>query len=271
MSVANPSSTLVGRKVALASAAEDAFSPAPALRALGAEVVFYPCAVRLPLDATDALDAALRRAPQGAFDWLIFPTPGAVTSVAERLAALNIAPRNLGQIAAYGAMTRQHMAARLPDLQPVTTPKLSERASHRDFVTALDLTTDARVLLLQPLHARTDWERILQARGAQVTAIAAYRLRLADGGDPLPALLWSGAIDAMVFTSESNVRHFAQRLTHDGGTLAMLDNVHVACIDPPTAATARALGIRVHVIPAHPTPDALAAELGRLFARQAVP
>jgi uroporphyrinogen-III synthase len=88
---------------------------------------------------------------------------------------------------------------------------------------------------------------------------------MGQGGDEVPAMLWSGNIDAIAFNSETNVRYFAKRLQVEGGTLSMLDDVCIACIEPQTAAAARALGLRVHVVPRIHTPEALASALAAHF------
>jgi uroporphyrinogen-III synthase len=51
----------------------------------------------------------------------------------------------------------------------------------------------------------------------------------------------------------------------EGGALDMLDHVCVACIEPLTAAAARALGLRVSVVPRTHTAAALAAALADYF------
>ncbi len=259
--------TLEGRRVALAVSANDTFTPAPHLAALGAGLVFYPCAEMMPLDSTTELDLLLHRTVQGEFDWLLLATAEAVRAVAARLAALGLSSRDLqaARVAAYGAITRLVLA----DVLPEYSSPIGEATRHADLVNAMHLSPHARVLLLEAAGARTDWVQLLTEYRAQVTSVPAYRLMLAHGGDPLPAMLWSGQVDAMVFTSEDNVRHFTKRLTLDGGALAMLDDVYVACIDPQTATAAQALGVHVQVVPAVHSPEALAQDLARFFASRA--
>lgn len=259
--------TLEGRKIALTSSADDPFTPAPHLAALGAELIFYPSAEPVPVEETADLDQALHRAAQGGYDWLILPTRGAVSAVADRLSQLGLKPQDLQpvKLAAYGAMTHQSLDHLLPGVKS----EIGETANHAELVKALRLAPGARVLILQPARARTDWVQLFEGFQAQVTSLPAYRLKLATGGDPLPSLLWSGAVDAIVFTSEDNVRHFAQRLTFEGGTLAMLDHVFVACIDPQTATAARNLGLHVQVVPSTHRPDTVAEELANFLAVRA--
>jgi uroporphyrinogen-III synthase len=45
------------------------------------------------------------------------------------------------------------------------------------------------------------------------------------------------------------VRYFVKRLDYEGGTLAMLDDLTVACIGPLTAAAAKEYGLHVDILP----------------------
>jgi uroporphyrinogen-III synthase len=258
--------SLAGRRVALARAVDEAHTPAAGLQALGAEVVFYPCLERLPPANLAEFDQAIQQAADGGYDWLLLPSASAVLALSERLEQLQLKPAHMTenlQIALYGATTR--LAAQA--LLDVDVTQLPDAASHAELVRSLPLQPGARVLLLLAAHQRSDWGVLLAARGAQVTSQAAYRASMGHGGDELPALLWAGAVDAIAFTSEANVRYFAKRLQYEGGTLAMLDHVVVACIEPQTAAAAQALGLRVGVVPQEHTPEALAAGLAAYLAR----
>jgi len=260
--------TLANRRVALAGAADDAFTPAPPLLALDAEVTFYPCADSVPPADTTDFDQALRQATSGAYDWLVFPTSGAVRAVAARLGHLGLKATDLRniKIAAFGTMTRLVIHELLSALV-IATP---DTASHAELATAMQLTPGARLLVIQPARARTDWTRLFKDHQATVTSVAGYRLMLGQGGDPLPAMLWAGEVDAIAFVSENNVRHFIKRLQSDGGSLSMLDHVTVACIDPQTAASARALNLHVQVVPTDHTPAGLAHALAQYLTLKAV-
>ncbi|RIK55670.1 MAG: hypothetical protein DCC57_05130, partial [Chloroflexi bacterium] len=62
--------SLAGKRVALARGAGEAHTPAEALHALGAELVFYPVLERLPPADLSALDQALDQALAGHYTWL---------------------------------------------------------------------------------------------------------------------------------------------------------------------------------------------------------
>lgn len=253
--------SLAGKRVALARGAEEAHTPAEALHALGAELVFYPVLERLPPADLSALDQALDQALAGHYTWLLLPSASAVLALAERLDLRQIAPARLTQalrLALFGTTT--HLAAQAA----LGVAPLPDAASHVELARWMQPQPDERVLLLQAAGARSDWAHLLAP--APVVSVAAYRAQMGQGGDALPALLWAGVVDAVVFTSEANVRYFARRLAAEGGSLAMLDHVCVACLEPPTAQAAQALGLRVQVVPAEHSPHALALALARCLA-----
>ncbi len=263
---ANPvpsSAALAGVRIALARSAEEFNSPAPRLREFGAEVVYYPCLEILPPDNLAELDRCLHDCCAGNVDWLLFTTASSAIAVAERIEALKLEQRKLKgvRIAAYGSNTRAavHDLLHFEDILP-------ETHSHLELVRAMRLTPGTRVLLPLPAGARADWPTLLGDYKAQVIPVVAYRAVMGQGGHELPAMLWSGDVDGIAFTSENNVRYFAQRLKYEGGSLSMLDDVAVACIDPQTAAAARALGLRVAIVPQVHTSVALAEALAARLA-----
>jgi uroporphyrinogen-III synthase len=75
--------------------------------------------------------------------------------------------------------------------------------------------------------------------------------------------------DCLTFTSSSTVTHFLELLDEvdPAGGRAHLRGATVACVGPITAATARAAGLRVDVVPAEFTIPALARAVVEHFAR----
>ena len=262
--IAPPS--LQGYRVALTSDADDTLTPAAQLREREAEVLFYPVAHMQPPYTYEELDVALQRCRQGEIDWLLLTTPCAVEAVAERMAHLRLTPSDLSRtkLAPYGAKTRLTIIDQLPGWE-FALPFFS---THEELIPAMQLQPGNRVLLPLGSHSRTDWANLLAVAQADVIAVPAYRLLLGRGGDALPGLLWGGLVDAVVFLTENSVRHFSLRLQSEGGTLAMLDHVTVACLDPQTAAAAQAFGLQVQVLPAEYSPTALVNALTRYVNRQ---
>ncbi len=260
------SSGLVGRRIVMTRAATQADELDALLRQHGAEPLPYPCIAFAPPEDTGPFDAALRAATAGAFDWLAFTSSNGVTALAERLAALQIEPSALRTcaIAATGMATAQAVERTLGLAVALTPPEAVAEA----LATALiaQMPTGGRLLLCQADLARPTLAETLRAAGWSVTTVVAYRTVLGSGGIHLTTWLAAGAVDAITFTSPSTVRNLVQRLEAEGGRLADLAGVCIACLGPVTAAAARQLGLAVHVLPTGQTMAALVEALARYFA-----
>lgn len=267
-STATERATLQGRRIALTINDDAVLSPADALRELDAYVLHYPVAQMLPPDSFEELDAALGRSRRGEINWILFTTPRSVEAVAERLAHLQIDPTTLKKvkIAFFGAMTRLVAEAIFPNWKS----PLPHFNSHDELIDAMNLNGKSNVLVPMALHSRSNWAGLLAATRATVHAIPAYRLLVGRGGDDLPGMLWGGLVDAVIFLTENSVRHFSIRLKTEGGSLDMLGDVTIACLDPLTAAAARAYGLKVSVIPEEYTLASLVEQLARHFAGEPV-
>ena len=100
--------------------------------------------------------------------------------------------------------------------------------------------------------------RTLEARGAAVTVVPAYRTALApEGAGDVRALLAARRIDAVTFTSSWTVRGFVA-LVGSADVRRLLEGVIVAAIGPITAETAAEHGLTVSVMPSEYTVPALA-------------
>jgi uroporphyrinogen-III synthase len=256
--------TLSGLRVAITRAAEEPNSPATYLHELGAEVLHYPSLHAMPLQDNTALDAALQEAAAGRFAWLMMVTASTVFALADRLRAMGMPNHSLEHVpvAAFGSNTRLAAA----EVMRAAVERVIDADTVEALVAALPLHAGDRVLLLQADSAKPRLAAQLSSRGADVTALAAYHPVVAQGGDAVPAMLWAGVIDAITFTSEANIRYFAKRLNYEGGSLAMLDDVCVACLDPHTADVARELGLHVRLVADRHTPEGLAQALADHFA-----
>ncbi|MCC9078239.1 uroporphyrinogen-III synthase [Litorilinea aerophila] len=262
------SATLRGIRVAIARAPDEAHTPGPLLQELGAEVVYYPCEEIAPPPDVETLDQAVRDAAEGAFDWLVLNTASAAIMLAQRLEALGLPEDALAgvQVAAQGANTR--LAAR--EMLHVDVDRVPETDTPEELVAAMQPLAGARILWPRAATLKMPIDRALEAAGATVVTVVACHDRLGQGGDEVPVMLWEGKVDAITFTSANNVRHFARRLRYEGGDLAMLDHVCVACIEPITAAMAQSYGLHVDVVPAEHTLDGLVSALAGYFRRVGV-
>lgn len=240
---------LAGRRVVVTRAPHQAADFAAMLTARGAVPLLYPCIdIDTPEDPA-ALDAALRDAAAGAFDWLVVTSRNTVMAIDRRLAALGLAPEALAamRVAAVGPATAEAAAETLgltADLVP------EEHVAEALAAALIDATSAGqRILLPQSAIARPVLAEALSEAGLIVTAVPAYRTVTGRGGDDVPALLAAGAVDAVIFTSSSTVDGFLERLAAEGGLRDNLAGVCLACIGPITARTAEGHGLMVHVVP----------------------
>lgn len=263
MTPPSPPSGLAGKRVVVTRAAHQADELDDLLRSRGAEPLPYPCIAIAPPEDTGALDAALRAAAAGAFDWLALTSSNTVVALAERLAALGLAPAALHHvaIAAGGAATGRAVERDLGLRVTLTPAEFVAEA----LAAALIARGPAggRVLLCQADLARPTLAEALRAAGWAVTAVVAYRTVIGAGGIRLMDHLAAGAVDAITFTSPSTARNLVQRLAAEGGRLADLAGVCIACLGPVTAAAVQQIGLPVHVQPAEHTVAALVAALDR--------
>lgn len=259
--------SLSGVRVVITHDKEQASDQAGLFRAADADVLYYPSIAILPYDQDTELEIGLRDAVAGKYDWLVLNDADTAWVVGKRLRGLNVDPNQIPRrlkVATIGCMTERYTkefmgldSAFAPD---VYTPEY--------VAEALKLKPGDRVLLPQSAMTRMNLAGCLRNTGAEVTAINAYRTIIGKGGDPVPLLLWEGKIDCITFTFPTAVRYFAKRLDAEGGTLAMLDQVCVACIGPITTAAARDLGLHVDVLPKEHTIEGLVGAVEGFFAKR---
>lgn len=262
----DPAAPLAGHTIIVTHARDQAEEQIRRFKERGAEVLYYPAIEITPFDNNEEFDATLREAAAGNYDWLVLNDADTILMVAERMKAAGIDPSRLPRrlkVAAIGCMTEQWTDELLgirADFAPeIYTPQLVAQE--------LKLKQGDRVLLPQSSHTRATLARCLIGTGADVSAVNAYRTTIGRGGDDVLPKLWEGAVDAVTFTFPSAVRYFARRIKAEGGSLAMLDGVFVACIGPLTRNAAQDLGIRVDAVPAGHTIEGLVDAVTLAFAQ----
>jgi uroporphyrinogen-III synthase/uroporphyrinogen III methyltransferase/synthase len=254
---------LTGKQIVNTRALHQAGEMDRLLQARKAVPIAYPCIdIAPPLD-TDPLDEALHRAAQAGFDWLILTSANTVLSLSRRLDVLGLPTSMLNQmkIAAVGPTTAE--AARA--LLGIETSLLPDEYVAEALIEAFRAPPGTRVLLPQSDIARPVLAEGLAAAGLNVTSVVAYRTVPGSGGADVPALLKAGKIDAIIFTSTSTIENFIQRMMREGGDLATLDGICIACVGPVTARAAVEHGLTVAVIPDNHTLEGLIASLEIYF------
>jgi len=236
---------LFGRRIVVTRSRAQASQLSSRLRELGAEPIEVPAiAIEDPADGGAALQAALDRLADGAYDWLVLTSPNGVARAFARIPDVR---RVRAGVAVIGPGTADALARHrvVPDLVP-------DRYIAEALLDAFP-AGPGRVLLARAAVARDVLPDGLRAAGWQVDVVEAYRtVAAAPDAD---ALHRASAADAITFTSSSTVERYVE--------LAGLDRLPrvVACIGPVTAATARRLGIAVDVVANEHTIDGLARAL----------
>ena len=255
---------LSGRTVVVTRAAAQAQRFTELLQASGARVIEAPAIVIAPPASWEPLDAALTALET--FTWVVFTSTNGVSMVDRRLGTLGLG---------WPALSGRRVAA----IGPATADALREHGVRVDIVPA-EYRAEGLVSRLRPLLSPTDrvlLPRAAQTRdvlvtelrhlGVQVTEVAAYATRKAEGGAPrLGEALAAGTIDAVTFTSSSTARNFAEAFSEEDRR-AWRGRVAVASIGPITAATAAEYGLTTDIMPAEYTIPALARAIVEYFAR----
>jgi uroporphyrinogen-III synthase len=221
------------------------------LRELGAEPVAFPTIRIAPAEDLRPLDAAVAHITD--YDWVIFTSRNAVGPFWERLVNAGKDARSLAglKVGAIGPKT----AAELKTIG-VAVNFMPDSYVAEAIVEQIGDVAGQRVLLPRSPIARRALVDGLEARGAQVDEISAYRTVAAEPSDAAWAQLEAGDIDIATFTASSTVRNLVDMLGEEAVT-RLLDGSRVACIGPITAGTARELGIRVDVVAEEHTVEGL--------------
>ena len=228
---------LMGRRVIVTRAREQASELVARLSALGAATVEVP-AIEIgdPDDGGAALAAAVSRI--GDYDWVVLTSPNGSRRLLAALASAGRDARALGgvRLAAIGPGTAAALAAArlVPELVP-------ERFVAESLLEAFPAPPErgGRVLLARAAVARDVLPAGLAARGWAVDVVDAYRTQPVPLDERRAAALAEAEI--VTFTSSSTVTNLLAAAR--GRALPPV----VAAIGPVTAATAREHGLAVDV------------------------
>ncbi|MEX2179508.1 MAG: hydroxymethylbilane synthase [Gemmatimonadaceae bacterium] len=247
-------SALACKRVALTRPAAQSAELVALLRARGAIPVPCPTIAVQAIADTTELDSALRDA--AAYAWIAFTSANAVHAVADRLAALGtVLPRTV-KLAAVGGSTARALLGRMRAADFVPSNATADTL-------AAELPERGTVLFPRGDLARDGLTAGLSRRGTPVRDVVVYRTIAGTGAADLAALVRSGQLDAIVFTSPSSIR-FARGIVD-----AMRDATDapvVACIGATTARAARDAGLEPDVEPATQSVGAIVEALERRFA-----
>lgn len=235
---------LEGKTVVVTRAPHQADELKELLEARGARVLVHPTIrIRPPADPRPLRRSTRRLAW---YDWLIFTSVNGVAAFRQALddtGQKGEPPPMPGlRTCAIGPATARAMQEELGLRADVVPGEYVAEAVLRALEKAASLE-GRRVLLPRAAEARDVLPEGLEARGAMVDVVEAYRTEaVEEGADELRERLAAGEVDLLTFTASSTVRNFAETVGSDVG------RARVAVIGPVTATTARELGIRVDAV-----------------------
>ncbi|MGH2616172.1 MAG: hydroxymethylbilane synthase [Thermomicrobiales bacterium] len=245
----NLAEDLAGVRVVVTRARRQAGPLMEALAARGAKPLPLPVIRVEPVADTSVLDAALRGAGDGAFEWIVFTSVNAIDVVGSRMDALDLRPEHLAtaRVAAVGDATAAAAAG-----AGLNVGLVPDTATGGALAAALRMVakSGARVLYPRSAIGRDDLPQALRAAGLDVVTIDVYRTLPEPDIDPqVLSHVRRGDIDLLTFASPSSVGNFLSLLGKDRDTVA---DVSVICAGPVTAQAAREVGLRVVAISASP-------------------
>lgn len=235
---------LLGKRIVVTRAREQASDLVKELSELGADCLEYPTIRIAPPDDWDRLDRAIENLCT--YDWLIFTSVNAVDFFFQRLFEKNKDVRTLGhlQTAAIGPATERRLFSFgiKSDIVPQNYRAESVVAAFAD----IDIK-NKMILLPRASEARPVLPAELAKMGAVADDIPVYcTLAVRDNADMLIQLLEDREVDLITFTSSSTVNNFKALLPPEKFK-SLLRDVAIASIGPITSETARKLGFTVHI------------------------
>jgi len=255
---------LLGKRIVVTRAPEQAEELTRLLEHLGAEVILLPAVMFSVPDDAHALDRALHEL--GHFDWILFTSQNAVRFTALRLRQLGLPP-TVQQVAAVGPAT-----ADAAGREGFRVDYVAEHSTAHALASELGESLDGCAVFL-PRSDRSDPElaEALRESGATVTDAIAYGT--IAPADPDPAALQRirhGDFDVAIFSSPSAFQNLDAML--GAGTLAdVARKARYAAIGPTTAKAMRNAGVRVHIEAEEASSAGLADAIVKYFQEHAAP
>jgi uroporphyrinogen III methyltransferase/synthase len=235
---------LLGKRIVVTRAREQASDLVGQLSDLGAECLEYPTIKIVPAQDVKPLDEAV--ANLGTFDWIIFTSVNGVKYFFDRVFATGRDVRALSHIrtAAIGPATAEKMLQF--GLKSDILPK-NYRAESVVEAFRREKMDGQKILLPRAGEARPVLPVELRKMGADVHEVTAYLTeKIQDNTGLLIHQLEEKTIDLITFTSSSTVKNFKNLLPPDKFT-RLIDGVRIASIGPITTDTAAESGFKVDV------------------------
>lgn len=209
------------------------------LQALGATVYWIPTIEIQPVPISDSMIDSL-----GRHHWIFFTSRNGVESFLGQLRERgkisilqNIDLAALG-LASADALKNEGLSVRFQ------SPVATSRALAEHFVQEFPVRGQS-ILLVRPETGRPDLSQILTKHGANLEQCICYRNAIPwDSREKLKNCLDSGWVDAVIFSSGSTARHFAELLAPDmmARFLELRNRFKIISIGPSSSEAIRELG-----------------------------
>lgn len=255
-----PESPLQGKRVVITRARKDIGALRELLENAGATVLELPMIAIAPPEDVAPLDAALRSLD--AYHWIVFTSRNAVDAVFDRLSALGLPSRLPAdtRVAAIGPSTAHDLGARGVPIHLVPAEATAARLAVHLRGAGVERT---KILLPASNLARPQLRAALEAAGAQVDQVVAYRTVRPPDVDPVALdALRREAVDVVALASPSALRNLVDLL---GAEASCLQQTRLACVGPTTASAVRELGLHPAVVATDQTPEGLTQAITSLF------
>ncbi|MEM6473289.1 MAG: uroporphyrinogen-III C-methyltransferase [Planctomycetota bacterium] len=239
-----PQTPLRGQNILVTRPSGQATEMADRIRALGGQPIVAPAIRILPPSDFDSIDAGIRSLPKEVDDLVFFSANG-VEHFFARLRSLGFDSRQLSgvRVAVVGEKTAARLALHgiHADLCPVDFR--ADSLAERMIADTKNPVRSRRIMLVRADRGGRELNRELEAAGAKITEVTAYRN--ADVDEPSTAVtraLDAGNIDWVTITSSATARSL-YRLYGDS-----LSKARLAAISPVTASVLEEFGLRVNVV-----------------------
>ena len=259
---------LFGKRVLVTRPKNQAPAFSDLIAEAGGEALECPTIEIAPPEDWRLLDRALERL--STYNWLIFTSANGIAPFMKRLTETGRDVRALAglKICCIGPRTAEALS-----MYGLRADVVPDQFQAEGILQSLDErhVRGTRILIPRALIAREILPDQLRSRGAIVDVVPVYRtIRPALASDRLIEQLEHHAIEVISFTSSSTVRNFAELFASQEAMVRLVGSTTIACIGPITAATAREVGLNVHVVAEQNTAPALARAIVAYVAHRAI-
>jgi uroporphyrinogen III methyltransferase/synthase len=238
---------LLGKRIVITRAREQAGEFTRLLRGYGAHVIEFPTIEIVPPDSWDPVDRAI--GDLETYHWIIFTSTNGVKFFLKRLRLKKRRLREFSDLrfCAIGPRTAQEVEKAGVKVNVVPDQYCAEALVQRLGIEKLE---GKRILLARAKKARDLVPKELRKLGATVDVVEVYQTIMPNvSRKEIEKIFQRDRVDLITFTSSSTVSHFIHLYEEKGGLKNPLTGMAIAAIGPITANTLKGRGITPHIIP----------------------